>query len=350
MKGISVLVALAASTLAAPSREKRASSPLKVKIEMVGNSEVKAVIKNEGQESLKVLKTGSILSPVPVEKATVFADDQPIEFEGIQLRIALGALSENHFQYILPGQSVETAFDLADVHNLTSGGKFGVRVDGAFAFAKDNSTKLIGSIPYISNHIVADIDGSRAASSSLASLAKRTLVQSDCNGEKYIITRKALTECASMARDARMAASWGPADKMEEYFQSSSQEVRDTVSGVFDRVAFECGSATGGIAEYYCTDVFNKCDGGTLAYTTPARGKMFFCPLYFKALPDLARGCHHQDQATTNIHEVTHLKRIKGTKDYGGYGYQFIRSLTPEQNLNHADTYALFASAVRQKC
>lgn len=40
---------------------------------------------------------------------------------------------------------------------------------------------------------------------------------------------------------------------------------------------------------------------------------------------------------------MTHLRQIKGTSDYGGYGYNFVRSLSAAQNLNHADTYTLFA-------
>ena len=40
---------------------------------------------------------------------------------------------------------------------------------------------------------------------------------------------------------------------------------------------------------------------------------------------------------------MTHLTQVKGTSDYGGYGYNFVRSLSAAQNLNHADTYTLFA-------
>lgn len=45
------------------------------------------------------------------------------------------------------------------------------------------------------------------------------------------------------------------------------------------------------------------------------------------------------------VHEATHLLQIKGTTDQSGcYGYACIRSLTADQNLNHADTYAEFAN------
>ncbi|KND86969.1 Neutral protease 2 [Tolypocladium ophioglossoides CBS 100239] len=77
---------------------------------------------------------------------------------------------------------------------------------------------------------------------------------------------------------------------------------------------------------------------------------MVYCPLYFQDLPALTNRCHAQDQAGTNIHEATHLSQIKGTEDYGGYGYNFVRSLSGAQNLNHADTYALFANAIQLGC
>ncbi|KAF3353838.1 Multidrug resistance protein [Verticillium dahliae VDG1] len=41
---------------------------------------------------------------------------------------------------------------------------------------------------------------------------------------------------------------------------------------------------------------------------------------------------------------------IAGTSDCGGYGYNFVQSLTAAQNLNHADTYTLFAQSIFARC
>lgn len=54
--------------------------------------------------------------------------------------------------------------------------------------------------------------------------------------------------------------------------------------------------------------------------------------------------CHADDQPSVTIHEMTHLRQIKGTEDYGAYGYEAVRRLNAAQNLNHADTYAYFAN------
>jgi deuterolysin len=48
------------------------SSPLDVRIEMAGNSVVKATITNTGNEHLRVLKTGSFLAKSATEKLRVF--------------------------------------------------------------------------------------------------------------------------------------------------------------------------------------------------------------------------------------------------------------------------------------
>ncbi|PNH52688.1 hypothetical protein VD0003_g4632 [Verticillium dahliae] len=44
------------------------------------------------------------------------------------------------------------------------------------------------------------------------------------------------------------------------------------------------------------------------------------------------------------------MSQIAGTSDCGGYGYNFVQSLTAAQNLNHADTYTLFAQSIFARC
>jgi hypothetical protein len=47
------------------------ASPLDVKLEMQGNSEVKIVVTNNAERSLKLLKVGTLLDSIPVEKVAV---------------------------------------------------------------------------------------------------------------------------------------------------------------------------------------------------------------------------------------------------------------------------------------
>jgi deuterolysin len=371
LAGLAALVSLAA---AAPHG---GPTPLDVKLEMNGNSAVKATITNNGKNNLKVLKVGTIFDTSAVEKATVSANGTPpvsqslvllsslvnqlthkpskttgqdLEFDGLRLHVATDSLDESAFQRIPAGDSVEISFDVAEVYDMSSGGAFDIATSGILSFAAEDDTKLIGSVAYSSNSIQADIDGAAASHARLAFHQKRTRLQSDCTGTKLQITQQALRNCASLASAAQRAAVSGSASKMNEYFKSSSSYTRNTVSDVFSRVASECSSTTSGVSRYYCSDVYGACNGQVLAYTLPSASYMAYCDLYFYQLPALTRSCHAQDQATTNIHECTHLREIKGTDDYGGYGYNFVRSLSAAQNLNHADTYTLFANAIYVGC
>lgn len=68
MKFAAGLAALASLAAAAPSG---APTPLDVKLEMAGNSEVKATISNTGKNDLKVFKVGTIFDKPATEKARV---------------------------------------------------------------------------------------------------------------------------------------------------------------------------------------------------------------------------------------------------------------------------------------
>lgn len=235
------------------------------------------------------------------------------------------------------------------MHDLSSGGDFHVRVRGSFQTAPLNSTEITGVVPYDSNLMYTHVDGQAASKvrrdfhERLRAKMKRTELQSDCTGSTGQAQRAALTNCRSLATAAATAASNGSAQKLTEYFKSSSSSTRTTVAGVFNKIATECGTTNGGVSTQYCTDVLDSCESGVLAYTLPSQSLMVSCPLYFNQLSAVTTRCHGQDQASTTLHEVTHLRQIKGTQDYG-YGYNAVQSLSSAQNLNNADTYTLFAN------
>ncbi|KAM0265713.1 hypothetical protein ACHAQJ_000147 [Trichoderma viride] len=347
MKFVAGLIALAALASAAPGK---APTPLDIKLESAGNAEIKAVITNTGKNNLKIFKTGTILDNSAVEKVTITSGEHTVAFDGIRQRISTQNLDEDAFQNIPAGESIEVTFDIAEAHDLSVGGKYDVQSAGAFSFAQEGSTELVGSVPFETSKVEVDIDGEAASARRVAFHQKRTRVQSDCTGSKLSATQTAIRNCASIAQLAQQAAASGSAAKLTEYFKSSTSSVRSTVSGVFSRVASECGSTSGGSSTYYCSDVLSSCSSGVLAYTYPSQSLMVYCNLYFTALPGLSRTCHAQDQSNTVIHESTHLTQVKGTQDYNGYGYNFIQSLSAAQNLNHADTYALYANAIYVGC
>ncbi|KAM0323742.1 hypothetical protein ACHAQA_008679 [Verticillium albo-atrum] len=346
--GLSVLASLASA--ASVDLTKR-DTPLEVKLEESGNSGVKAYLTNNGAEAVKLFTTGTFLDEKAVEKVEVFSGESKLAFDGIRLTVSTLGLTEDSFKVIKAGETIEVDFDAAELHDLSAGGAYEILTKGAFSVAELDSTVISGVLPYSSNTISSKVDGVQAATAhkNFQNKAKRTTVSTDCTGTRRSATITAINNCASLASKARAAATSDTA-RLEEYFKSSSSSVSSTVAAVFRRVEDECGSTTSGISTYHCTDVYNSCAPGVIAYALPSQNFMVNCDTFFNQMSPTSSRCHAQDQQTTILHEMTHLSQIAGTSDYGGYGYNFVQSLTAAQNLNHADTYTLFAQSIFAGC
>ncbi|KAJ6787745.1 hypothetical protein PWT90_04004 [Aphanocladium album] len=345
MKFTTSLLTLASLAAAAPAGEE---SPLDVKLEMSGNSAVKATITNVGKENLKLLRAGSILDKLATEKAIVSLNENAVKFEGVRGRINLSNLQENAFQHIEAGKSIEVTFDIAETHDLSASGKYKVSSTGAFRYAKEGNTELAGSIKFQSNQIDAEVNGAvaEALRSSLLRerMARRSIIEDDCTGAKLQSIKSGLANCKSLAKAGKKATS--NSKKMKEFFMSSTQATIDKVNAVFDAASTECGGTTSG-AKLYCTDVYGEC-GDYLALTYPSKSEMVYCPAHFK-LPATTTGCYDQSQDNTILHESTHLSYVGNTDDHA-YGYDDITKLTTAKALDNADTYAIFAQAASQGC
>lgn len=213
-------------------------------------------------------------------------------------------LEEAAFERIGADESVEVTFDVAELHDLSVGGKFDITVAGAFSTAEEDSTVLSGSVPYVAESIKAEVDGDEASFARVAFHQKRTIVQSDCSGTRLSASTAALSACVRLATTGQNAATSGAAAKMTEFFKSSTSATRSTVSGVFSRMRSECGSSSGGGSRWYCTDVYGACSGGVIAYTVPASAYMAYCPLFF-SMPATSTACYTQNRASTAVHEMS---------------------------------------------
>ncbi|KAI1129856.1 neutral protease [Nemania abortiva] len=351
MKFVAAVSALATVASAATIGIGKPVSPLDVKIEMVGNTSVKASITNNGFEDLKLFKTGTFLDKKPTEKVKVSQGNSKVAFNGVRLRVKQTGLKESSFQVTPAGQTIVSEFDVAQLHDLSAGGVFDLIAEGALHYAKVNSTNISGFVRYSSNLVSTAVDGiaaSKVFKTFHAGIAKRQEVQDDCSSDQASATVDGINACADLAQQAASVAE-SDDDKLTEYFKNADADTRSKVVEVFNNVADECSSTTSG-APYYCSDVYGACSDGVIAYTLPSEGYMVNCPIFFDELPAASSECHAQDQQTTVLHETTHLSSVAGTDDYGGYGYDFIMSLSAEQNLNHADTYTLFAQSIYAGC
>ncbi|KAI1745793.1 hypothetical protein F4680DRAFT_403254, partial [Xylaria scruposa] len=72
MKFLASATLLASVASAASIDNAKRDSPLDVKIEMIGNSGIKASVTNTGASDLKVFKTGTLLDTTATEKVKVY--------------------------------------------------------------------------------------------------------------------------------------------------------------------------------------------------------------------------------------------------------------------------------------
>ncbi|KAJ2994447.1 hypothetical protein NUW58_g1558 [Xylaria curta] len=333
----------------------KGESPLVVEIAQVGNSEVRASITNTGNAALRVLRTGSILDSVPVEKVRVSQGAEAVPFTGVRLYVHTNNLQNEAFQTIGAKETVEVSWDAAQFHDLSAGGDFNISTVGSLRYAEEGSNKIAGQVVYGSNVLQAKVDGVQAAkvhSTYHAQMAKRVPIQNDCSSSQKTTVNAALGVARTYSQQARSAASAGT--KLQEYFKSTSTTTKNTVVDVFNKIATTVvNSGTSGSAKLYCSDVGNFCGNGIVAYTQPAfsatQEYIVLCPYWFQ-FPARNNICHDADQPYVLIHEATHLIAVKGTDDVC-YGYNgCVTSINNAQSLNNADSYALFANAIYANC
>ncbi|KXH67433.1 deuterolysin metalloprotease [Colletotrichum salicis] len=354
MKFSAGLTILASLVSASPIElAKRAdATPLTANITKNGNTGVNITVTNNSEDDIKIFTPGTVLDTAAVEKVAVFdGDNNRLPFDGVRLRMApQNLLTDASFRTIKAGETITSAVDFAELHDLGSADAFKVMVNGGIPYAQAGSTTIAGVFSIASNTLnINNVNVTKAAltRTSYKQMIKRTIVQSDCKGTQNNTVTAALISCQKLAR---AAADYVSKDdkRLNEYFKSTTAASKKIIVDTFNKVASECSTRNKGVSKQYCSDVYKSCSPGVLAYTVPAYKYMVNCPLYFTALPLLTTGCHNQDQSTTTLHEMTHLLEVKGTLDYGIYGYTGLKTLTSAQNLNHADTYAVYANAVNQ--
>ncbi|KAH6625462.1 Deuterolysin metalloprotease family-domain-containing protein [Boeremia exigua] len=342
------VAALAAVASAASVDVNKRATPLSIKLESVGNSEVKIAVTNNGEKVLNLLSKGTFLDEVaPVEKVQVYsaAGSAKVPFEGIKLRLLTSGLAADDFVALKAGETKEVTVEAASLHSLNDGGDFEVFASGLIPYAEENSTELSGTLPYDSEKLTITVDGAQAAKVNKAlDLSKRTSVRSSCTGTKLTAIRTALSNCNKLATSAASAATAGT--KLTTYFKSTTTATKNSVSGRLTAVARDCASTTA-TTTTNCDDQYSGCSSNVLAYTVPSTSYITYCPIFFSALPALSSTCHAQDQATTVLHEECHANSVysPGTDDLG-YGYSAATALSTSQALNNADSFALYANAI----
>lgn len=376
MKYLQLIFAFAGAAVAQPA--------FSLTLAMMGNSRIQATLTNEGSEPVMVLNADGLLSEYPVQKVHVTSEGMPstnstpippphiisliycqscyrftntdsetganIPFEGLRGYLDRDLLLPSDFTAILPNQSEEILFDLAETFNLTQGGRFLVQSRMNLDYALDGNITNLAIYPLESNTVIAGVDGAEASlilTSFRSAHQKRANVNSNCSGVQRSAVEASVKHTHSMAVEAAKAAKSGPAKKMEEYFKRTDDNTRNIVAGVFEKMTKVY--AGGGRPNLHCKDIHGYC-GRWVAYCVFAPSDIVFCNPWFQRFQEIDKTCRKVDQAFVALHEATHLNEVKNTDDYGVYGYDGLRRLTADKNINHADTYSYFAHDVLAGC
>ena len=124
-------------------------------------------------------------------------------------------LYDDAFTYLDAQQSIELTMDLAESYDVLTGGVHTIFAKGEMAYAEMDSTTLIGTIPYESNQLTVDINGTEATSRKQAfhQLISRPMIDTTCTGNKLTILDSAYQTCTKYALAAANAAINGSATK-----------------------------------------------------------------------------------------------------------------------------------------
>ena len=165
-------------------------------------------------------------------------------FEGVTIQLDPSALSADDFLMLESKGKREFAVETGAFRDLSSGGSFDVFANGVLPYANGTSTELVGALRYDSNRLSISVDGTKAAAAR-ESLAKRTIVDSGCTGDRLTNLRTALSNCQKMASGAATAAAAGDS-RLGTFFKATSTSVRNQVSARMSAVAQDCGTSSPG--------------------------------------------------------------------------------------------------------
>lgn len=248
-------------------------------------------------------------------------------------------LPESAFVTLPAGGSINVNFDVAEVHDLSAGGDYAVRIAGSIPYTTDNGRTLTGAAKYDAGEILSmAVDGEQALQARLSNIAQRSEAV-PCTSAETSSLSTAKTNCGAIAA----AGPGGLTNaRMDTWFHDHSTATVNTVKGVYNAAASGCSTTI-----QCSTSTYKACADGAIAYTRQGDG-IYTCPVFFKAAASSSTACHGtQTQGNVLLHESTHLKA--GTVD-NAYGYDNCIALTTSKALKNADTYARLGQDIFGGC
>ncbi|KAB8213087.1 Deuterolysin metalloprotease family-domain-containing protein [Aspergillus novoparasiticus] len=323
------------SQFAGPSFSSQDRDIVDVKLYTLGNSTIRAVVTNIGNDHLQLIKSGSILDENrPTRKVSIEGNAR---FTGVRVDYINSHLSPDAFVYLAPNQTIESVFNVAKFYDLVPGERYYAFASGYLEYIRSTVPNLFSSVAYTSNKVT--FDAPRVLNKAITSRA--TLIA--CDAQYNDAMHQALDRVAKMAMAAAQEAREG-GERLKVYFNSTSPEVRKEVADRLDAIANEANSK--GTVNYYCKDTKHECYGNVAALTFPYENRIINCLPYYET-PAVTDQCHYLDQAGLSLHEFAHATSVyhPGTIDVA-YGYPDVLRLNTQSALHNADSYAYYANCM----
>lgn len=339
---IASLVLAALSASAAPSLTLSVSSPDDVVD--VDNLKVKTVLKNTGDESVKLLKTPeSVISTYQTNSFAIASEAGSVpSFTGVKVKYAASkVLKENKdesFVVLAPGQTLEVEHDLAGVYNFTSGGegKYSFDANNRFFYVDaENKLKVVEAEAATTASTVSGKLAVVGTKPERRSLQKRTVTFNGCSSSRQTSITTAAGHAVTYASDAAsyLAGISAATTRYTTWFGAYTATRKNTVHSHYVNIGTDPTSS-----EYDCSTCT---DSDVYAYVYPdTPAYVYLCGAFWDAP---ATGT--DSKAGTIVHEQSHFTVNGGTEDYE-YGQTACKSLAtsdPAKAIENADTHEYFA-------
>ncbi|KAF5335624.1 hypothetical protein D9758_014803 [Tetrapyrgos nigripes] len=327
-----------------------AAGPLKryngLTVSVTGPSDVTSIdelkftasVTNNGAESVKVLKYGTVLdNGLPTRSFTVTKDGADVSFTGIKVSVSLEDADDTAYTVIPVGETVSVEHEVASLFDFATAG------EGSFTFEPIQTFQ----IAEVEAQITALGQMDKVAASSAPSVTVN--ISGDLSKREVRQNKRAVDICTNASRKSFIDASYTEAKQLAtvaanyissnganslftSYYKSSSTS---TIRSVFTAVAGENSSSR----TLSCTDSFGACSSGVIAYTVIATTNIYYCSIFFNEVPSTSL-CSGTSVASRNL---THA--LSDTDDIG-YGCAFDQSLSATQARQNADNYNCFSTQV----
>ncbi|KAF2401259.1 hypothetical protein EJ06DRAFT_384120 [Trichodelitschia bisporula] len=343
-----LLLLLAASLVglacAKPVKDDGPEKILDLRLEALEGSLLRGTLVNKGKKDIRLFTRSTILDPNPVRKVSILSPKDQPRFIGVRARVSHDNVSDESLILIKRNKPFNFIFDVAHTYDLSKGGAFDIIAEGIIPYAEKKSNDLTGQAAYRSNRLTVHVNGTTAHLAKRA-LEERATVERDCVGDRALIADTARQACAMVAIAAAQSALTGDANQFVRYFRTADPGIRGTVAARFFAVANEC-AGNSQHARIFCSDPARLCQSDYISVTLG--NSITNCDLYWQ-FPTVSNTCHGVGQATTTIHEITHVDGVFNppTDDYQGhYGWPALADLSPEQAIMNADNYGFYANSI----